>query len=51
VDETDANTLYVGAHVNGLNPDLNFGWGVYKSTDGGATFTILPQTTSAARRP
>jgi len=41
VAPSDPNTLYVGSGEGLPRPDLSVGDGVYKSTDGGATWTHL----------
>jgi photosystem II stability/assembly factor-like uncharacterized protein len=41
VSESEPNTLYVGSGEGLQRPDLSTGDGVYKSTDGGATWTHL----------
>jgi hypothetical protein len=41
VSESEPNTIYVGSGEGLQRPDLSTGDGVYKSTDGGATWTHL----------
>ncbi|MFI5311268.1 MAG: WD40/YVTN/BNR-like repeat-containing protein [Gemmatimonadales bacterium] len=41
VSQSDPNTIYVGSGAGIIRPDLSVGDGVYKSTDGGKTWTHL----------
>ncbi len=41
VAQSDPNTIYVGSGAGIIRPDLAVGDGVYKSTDGGKTWTHL----------
>jgi hypothetical protein len=43
-DNTNQNTLYAGTGEGWFNVDAVRGRGIYKSTDGGNTWTVLPST-------
>lgn len=51
VAPSNANVVYVGSGEGLHRPDLSTGNGVYKSTDGGATWTHLPQLRDAQQIP
>ncbi len=42
------NTMYAGTGEGYQNIDAIRGLGIYKSTDGGITWSLLPSTTTAA---
>lgn len=44
IDPTNANVIYAGTGEGFFNGDAIGGAGIYKSTDGGLTFTLLPST-------
>ncbi|HET7183883.1 MAG TPA: hypothetical protein VFI82_04320 [Terriglobales bacterium] len=50
VDPNDAtgNTLYAGTGEPNISADSEAGMGIYKSTDGGNTWTLLPGSIAAA---
>ncbi|HVM88310.1 MAG TPA: sialidase family protein, partial [Puia sp.] len=45
-DPTNSNILYAGTGEGYFNVDALRGLGIYKSTDGGATWNLLPSTTT-----
>ncbi len=51
VAPSNANVVYAGSGEGLHRPDLSTGNGVYKSTDGGATWTHLPQLRDAQQIP
>jgi autotransporter-associated beta strand protein len=46
IDPNNSNTLYVGTGELDNSSDSYYGTGVYKSTDGGLTWTLMVDTTS-----
>jgi hypothetical protein len=47
-DSTNPNTMYAGTGEGWFNVDAVRGNGIYKTTDGGNTWTLLPATDSTA---
>ncbi len=48
IDPTNSNVVYAGTGEGWLNQDAVYGGGIYKSTDFGETWTLLPSTSGAA---
>ncbi|HTY10069.1 MAG TPA: T9SS type A sorting domain-containing protein [Bacteroidota bacterium] len=48
VDPTNGNVVYAGTGEGWLNEDAVYGGGIYKTTDFGDTWTLLPSTTGAS---
>lgn len=48
IDPTNSNVVYAGTGEGWLNQDAVYGGGIYKSTDFGDTWTLLPSTTGAS---
>ncbi len=48
MDPTDTNTIYAGTGEGTSNADAIRGAGIFKSTDGGSTWTQLPSTTTSS---
>lgn len=49
-DPTNTNVFYVGTGEGWYNVDAQYGGGVWKTTDGGATWSVLSATTSSTFR-
>jgi hypothetical protein len=48
IDPTNSNTLYAGTGEPNVSVDSEAGLGIYKSTDGGTTWTHLASTTTTS---
>jgi len=48
IDPTNSNVVYAGTGEGWLNSDAVYGGGIYKTTNFGDTWTLLPSTTGAS---